>query len=389
MPDPSVADAVVARLSTGRIPRVFGHPEEPVASLVEALGATGGDPEFVPTRDAESAAVMAAGHARFTDEPGVCLAAGGVAAAGLLAGLDAARRAGSPVLALVAEPGPVPDHEVGVTTRLLTEVCHGVRYAADPARVPKLMDEALRAASRGGPVGLVLPYRPADDRVRVGSPGFAARLVLDELSTRLPPTATVVIDGTLPTTGLRHTPGVPCAVAVVGPAGLPGGALPYAVAVKLAAPDRPVVALVADDGMRAQGLAELVTVARRRSVWPDPRLVVLVCNSRSGHPRHPDPARSVTDDVPYAGWARLLGLHGVRVDRPELVGAAWDEVLNADRPSVLEVLTDALIRHSCDNIGDPAASPPPEAATSRVLLAGSGGPAMAGWSVLSGTHKIR
>ncbi|MFF5216823.1 thiamine pyrophosphate-binding protein [Micromonospora sp. NPDC000442] len=366
MPDPSVADAVVGRLLAWRIPRVFGHPEEAVAALVEALDATGGDPEFVPARDAVSAAVMAAGHARFAGGPGVCLAAGAVAAAGLLAGLDAARRAGLPVLAVVAEPGPVPDDEVGVTTRLLAEVCHGVRYAADPVRVPELVDEALRAASRGGgPVGLVLPYRPADDRRRAASPatGFAARLVLDELSTRLPPTATVVVDGTLPMTGLAHLPGAPGDVGVgptglsgggvVGPTGLSGGALPYAVAVKLAAPDQPVVALVADDGMRAHGLAELVNIARRRPAWPDPRLVVLVCNTRSGHARHLDPARPVTDDVPYAGWARLLGLHGVRVDRPELVGAAWDEALNADRPCVLEVVTDALTRGSWNRLTAP------------------------------------
>ncbi|MBQ1028198.1 thiamine pyrophosphate-binding protein [Micromonospora sp. C95] len=394
MPDPGVADAVVDRLLAWRIPRVFGHPQEAVATLVEALDATGGDPEFVPVRNAECAAVMAAGHARFTGGPGVCLAAGGVAAAGLLAGLDAARGTGLPVLAVVAEPGPVRNDEVGVTTRLLAEVCHGVRYAADPARVPELVDEALRAASHGGrPVGLVLPHPspvggvPADDRRRAVSPvsGFAARLVLDELSTRLPPTATVVVDGTLPMTGLAHLPEAPGDVAVMGPtglpgavmglAGLPGGALPYAVAVKLAAPDQPVVALVADDGMRAHGLAELVTVARRRPAWPDPRLVVLVCNTRSGHARYLDPVRPVTDDVPYAGWARLLGLHGVRVDRPELVGAAWDEALNADRPCVLEVMTDALTVGRCDNIGDVAASGDGETATSPMLLAGNGAPA--------------
>ena len=37
-----------------------------------------------------------------------------------------------------------------------------------------------------------------------------------------------------------------------------------------------------------------------------------------------DPLSAPADrmpDVPYAGWARLLGLHGIRVDRPELVGS--------------------------------------------------------------------
>ncbi|GIJ42439.1 thiamine pyrophosphate-binding protein [Micromonospora andamanensis] len=363
MPDPSVADALVARLRAWRVPRVFGHPAAAVGSLVEALDATGADPEFVPTRDAGSAVVMAAGHARFTGGPGVCLAAGGVAAAGLLAGLDAARCAGLPVLAVVADPGPIGSGVTGVVQRQLGEVCHHLRHVAGPEWVPELVDEALRAASRGGgPVGLVLPYRPPDDGARDASPGAGldVRLVIDELSTRLPSNGTVIVDGTLPTAGTGHAPG---ALDVVGgPAGLPGGALPYALAVKLAAPDRPVVALVADDGMRAHGLAELVTIARRRPAWPDPRLVVLVCNTRSGHPRHLAPARPITDDVPYAGWARLLGLHGVRVDRPELVGAAWDEALNADRPCLLEVMTDALTHGSWDRLTGPmvevSAQPP-------------------------------
>ncbi|GIJ09542.1 thiamine pyrophosphate-binding protein [Micromonospora andamanensis] len=375
MPDPSVADAVVTRLSAWRVPRVFGHPQETVGALVEALDATGADPEFVPTRDVGSAVVMAAGHARFTGGPGVCLAAGGVAAAGLLAGLDAARCAGLPVLAVVADPGPIGSGVTGVVQRQLGEVCHHLRHVAGPEWVPELVDEALRAASRGGgPVGLVLPYRPNDDGARDASPvaGLDVRLVLDELSTRLPSNGTVIVDGTLPTAGTGPAPGAPDVVGgpvgqlgsgiVGGPVGQPGGALPYAVAVKLAAPDRPVVALVADDGMRAHGLAELVTIARRQPAWPDPRLVVLVCNTRSGHPRHLATARPITDDVPYAGWARLLGLHGVRVDRPELVGAAWDEALNADRPCLLEVMTDALAHGSWNRLTGPtvevSAQPP-------------------------------
>ena len=35
-----------------------------------------------------------------------------------------------------------------------------------------------------------------------------------------------------------------------------------------------------------------------------------------------------------------IGLVGVRVDRPEAVADAWDEVLAADRPAVLEAKVD-------------------------------------------------
>ena len=36
----------------------------------------------------------------------------------------------------------------------------------------------------------------------------------------------------------------------------------------------------------------------------------------------------------------MLGLHGIRVDSPEQVGDAWDQALAADRPTVLEAVTD-------------------------------------------------
>jgi pyruvate dehydrogenase (quinone) len=45
-------------------------------------------------------------------------------------------------------------------------------------------------------------------------------------------------------------------------------------------------------------------------------------------------------DFPYARFAELVGLGGVRVDDPEDVGPAWEEALRADRPVVLEAVTD-------------------------------------------------
>jgi pyruvate dehydrogenase (quinone) len=45
-------------------------------------------------------------------------------------------------------------------------------------------------------------------------------------------------------------------------------------------------------------------------------------------------------DVDYAGFARMIGLHGIRVENPVDVGLAWDQALTADRPTVLDVVTD-------------------------------------------------
>ena len=36
----------------------------------------------------------------------------------------------------------------------------------------------------------------------------------------------------------------------------------------------------------------------------------------------------------------MLGLKAVKVDDPEQLAAAWDEVLSADRPALLEVVVD-------------------------------------------------
>ena len=41
-------------------------------------------------------------------------------------------------------------------------------------------------------------------------------------------------------------------------------------------------------------------------------------------------------DFPYASYANSLGLKGIRVDKPEDVGAAWDAALSADRPVLFE-----------------------------------------------------
>jgi pyruvate dehydrogenase (quinone) len=129
-----------------------------------------------------------------------------------------------------------------------------------------------------------------------------------------------------------------------------GPGVPYAIAAKFAHPARPVFALVGDGAMQMNGINELITIAKYRHQWADQRLIVLVLNNRdlnqvtweqramSGDPKF-EGSQDVPD-FPYARYAEMLGLKGVRVELPEQVGPAWDEALAADRPVVYEAVTD-------------------------------------------------
>ena len=129
-----------------------------------------------------------------------------------------------------------------------------------------------------------------------------------------------------------------------------GCGIPYAIAAKFAHPDRVAIALVGDGAMQMNGMSELITVSRYWREWKDPRLIVLVLNNRDlnqvtweqraleGDPKFN--ASQELPDVPYARYAELLGFVGIRVDSPEQVAPAWERVLSADRPAILEAVTD-------------------------------------------------
>jgi pyruvate dehydrogenase (quinone) len=57
-----------------------------------------------------------------------------------------------------------------------------------------------------------------------------------------------------------------------------------------------------------------------------------------GDPRY-DASQHVPD-FPYARYAELCGLKGIMVNKPEQIGAAWDEALGSDVPTLVEVMAD-------------------------------------------------
>lgn len=64
-------------------------------------------------------------------------------------------------------------------------------------------------------------------------------------------------------------------------------------------------------------------------------------------------------DVPYAAYAELLGLTGIRCTDPEEVGGAWDRALGADSPVVLEFVVDPNVGAAREDgaAGQPVAQP--------------------------------
>jgi pyruvate dehydrogenase (quinone) len=132
-----------------------------------------------------------------------------------------------------------------------------------------------------------------------------------------------------------------------------GSAVPYAIAAKFAFPDRPVIALAGDGVMQMNGNAELVTIAKYWRGWSDPLLIALVLNNRdldqltweqrveSGDPKFN--ASQDLPDFPYAAYAKSIGLHGIRCDDSAQVSDSWERALAADRPCVLEAITDPNI----------------------------------------------
>jgi pyruvate dehydrogenase (quinone) len=102
--------------------------------------------------------------------------------------------------------------------------------------------------------------------------------------------------------------------------------------------------------MQMNGLNEVITIGKYWREWRDPRLVVLVLNNRdlnqvtweqrvmAGDPK--TPATQQIPDFPYARFAESVGLTGVRVEAPEAIGPALDLALSADRPVVIDAVTD-------------------------------------------------
>ncbi|HVY10095.1 MAG TPA: thiamine pyrophosphate-requiring protein [Mycobacteriales bacterium] len=132
-----------------------------------------------------------------------------------------------------------------------------------------------------------------------------------------------------------------------------GNGVPYMVGAKFGHPERPAIAFVGDGAMQMNGINELITISKYWKEWSDPRLIVAVL--------HNDDLNQVTWEMramegspqflpsqhlptfPYAHYARSIGLEGILVEKPEEIATAWRKALAADRPCLLEFITDPAV----------------------------------------------
>ncbi|HET9074437.1 MAG TPA: thiamine pyrophosphate-requiring protein [Solirubrobacteraceae bacterium] len=256
------------------------------------------------------------------------------------------------------EPGQARCVQIDIDGRLL-----GMRYPTEvplvgDARatlaelIPRLQRKEDRSFQDGLVEGVTRWWAILDDRAHQDADPLNPQRVFHELSERLPDRAILTSDsGSATNWWARHVKvreDMMCALS--GTLATMCPAVPYALAAKFAHPDRPVIAAIGDGAMQMIGINALIDIARYRDRWANETLVIALLHNNDLNQvtweqrvMSGDPRLAMSQQLPdfdYAGYARLLGLEGIRVDSPDAVGPAWERALSASGPVLLEFITD-------------------------------------------------
>ncbi|MEH5010644.1 MULTISPECIES: thiamine pyrophosphate-requiring protein [Enterobacteriaceae] len=165
------SDFFIESLKAWGVSRIYGYPGDGINGVLGALqraNKAGNGIEFIQVRHEEMAAFMAAGHAKFTGELGVCLSTGGPGATHLLTGLYDAKMDHAPVLAIAGQAeatarGASYQQELNLD-RVFADVANFVQEAASPSQVRHLVDRGVRiAVAQNGVTVLILPKDIQDE----------------------------------------------------------------------------------------------------------------------------------------------------------------------------------------------------------------------------------
>ncbi len=162
----NVSDALIDRLGTWGVTRVFGYPGDGIGAfdgaLAEADRSGDGISYIRPTHE-EICALMATAHAKFTGEVGVCVATSGPGAFHLLNGLYDAAMDNQPVVAIVGQQGlaamGTAVQQENHLERVFQDVACYVQTIVTPEQAGVVIDTAFRTARlRLQPAVVVLPH---------------------------------------------------------------------------------------------------------------------------------------------------------------------------------------------------------------------------------------
>jgi pyruvate dehydrogenase (quinone) len=244
----------------------------------------------------------------------------------------------------------------------------GVRYPNDvslvgdakdtlQALLPLLERKSERSWQEGIKAEIATWWRVLDDRAHQKADPVNPQLVFHELNKRLPERCIMTSDsGSATNWWARHVAireGMRGSLSGTLATMVPG--VPYAIGAKFAFPERPVIAFTGDGAFEMLGMNELITVKRYLDelCGKNPTLIFAVLvnedlnqvsfeqRALAGDPKNP--ATQTLPYVPAAEFARLLGFEGIKVNRPEDVGPAWDRALQAGGPVLLEFVVDPAV----------------------------------------------
>ena len=147
----TTADFMLERLNEWGVERIYGYPGDGINGILGALGRHEEEIEFVQARHEEMAAFMACGHAKWTGQPGVCLATSGPGAIHLLNGLYDAKLDHQPVVAIVGQQDSMAiggnyQQEVDLVSLFKDVAGEYTVYVTTPEQMRHAVDRAVRIA---------------------------------------------------------------------------------------------------------------------------------------------------------------------------------------------------------------------------------------------------